>query len=329
MDEHVPYSTQTLKMYLDDVAWAHKQEEVFRVFAADDEEKRYRFPPMKGHQRLFLHSLAEDFGFDSESVDPEPHRHLMVFKTPRFVSAPMKTLAQAARIRRSQLAISAPVSTVAERKEPEYNSFLLRGLKFALTEDELRPIIQKVIPASSMAIHFLQEEVILLPQTRLDLSAIQSSFSTAIISANLASSVLQAQVDTSGFDPVVVAVQTKSTPASAGGWSQVAGAAARRTAAPTVQPVGQKTVYTVLGSKMAERKKQETTKKVKAKKEEVVDDWEVEMEKEASDEGVRAEGVDGQTEGNEEDQAMLDGVDVAIEATAPEAEDATPASASA
>ena len=292
-DDHVPYSTQTLRMYLEDVAWAHKQEEIFRLFAADEQEKRFRFDPMKSHQRQFLHSLAEDFGLDTESVDPEPHRHIMLFRTPRFVSAPMKTLAQAARIRKAQLAVSAPAATPVVR-EPDYNGFLLRGLKFALTEEELRPVLKKVIPVSTVDVHFLSDEVALFPHSQIDLSTIQPTLSAAIISAELASSVLRAQLHTSGPNtiPVVVAVQTKSTPASSGGWSQVAAAAKRTTLVPAA-PVGQKSLYTVLGSKMAERKKgtQANEKKLKSiRKEDVVDDWEAEVDKEG---GVPADGEPG------------------------------------
>ncbi|ETN38831.1 uncharacterized protein HMPREF1541_06870 [Cyphellophora europaea CBS 101466] len=282
MDEHVPYSTATLTAYLDDVAWAHKQEEIIRLFAADDEEKRYRFPPMKPRQRQFLHNLAEDFALDTESLDPEPHRHIMLFKTPRFVSAPMKTLAQAARIRRGQLNISAPVaSSVVEKKDPIYNGFVVRGLKFALTEDELRPIIKKAMPVSQMDIHFLGDEVALLPQSKLDLNAIQPTLSTAIIAADLAANVLQARLDTSSFEPRILDVQTKSTAASAGGWSQVAAAGRKPAVAPTTKAVGQRNVYTVLGSRVAEAKKKKMENENMFKsKEEIVDDWEAEMEKE-------------------------------------------------
>jgi transcriptional repressor NF-X1 len=64
---------------------------------------------MQANQRAFLHSLAEDYGFDSESQDPEPHRHICIFKTPRFVSAPMKTLAQCVKIKPPTTAEPAPL----------------------------------------------------------------------------------------------------------------------------------------------------------------------------------------------------------------------------
>lgn len=284
MNDHVPYSTATLTMYLEDVAWAHKQEEIVRIFAADDEEKRYRFPPMKSRKRQFMHSLAEDFGMDSESVDPEPHRHVMLFKTPRFVSAPMKTLAQAARIRRSQLAVQAPIlQSVVEKREPVYTSFLLRAPKFALTEEELRPVVQKVMPATQVDLRFMAEEVAIIPRGKIDLAAMQPSLSTVIVAHDLAASVLLANIDFSDADPKVVDVQTKSTPAAHGGWSQVAAAGNKKPMmAPMAKPVGQKPIYTVLGTKPSEakKKKAENEKALKRKKEDVVDDWEAEMERE-------------------------------------------------
>jgi transcriptional repressor NF-X1 len=94
IDDHIPYSAKTLELFRESTKFCQIYEREFRVFAADEKEKRLRFKPMKANQREFIHSLAEDFGLDSESQDPEPHRHVCIFKTPRFVSAPMKTLAQ-------------------------------------------------------------------------------------------------------------------------------------------------------------------------------------------------------------------------------------------
>ena len=123
MDDHIPYSSTTLDMFKDNVKWCQTQEREFRVFAADELEKRLRFKPMPSSQRAFLHSLAEDFGFDSESMDPEPHRHVSIFKTPRFVSAPMKTLSQCVKI---QSAVQPPTASAPTTKiiQP-YNALLL------------------------------------------------------------------------------------------------------------------------------------------------------------------------------------------------------------
>ncbi|KAK2755558.1 FKBP12-associated protein [Arachnomyces sp. PD_36] len=39
-----------------------------------------RFNPARAPLRSFIHSLSEDWGFRSESYDPEPHRHVLVYK---------------------------------------------------------------------------------------------------------------------------------------------------------------------------------------------------------------------------------------------------------
>lgn len=307
-DDHVPYSTATLNTYLADVAWAHKQEEILRLFAADDEEKRYRFPPMKPHQRSFVHNMAEDFGFDSESVDPEPLRHIMLFKTPKFVSAPMKTLAQAARIKRAQLNISAPVQGTTERKEEEkveFNGFLLTKPRFALTEDELRPIVMKSAPGIPFGISFLPGEVgVALIPSNCDtsvsiLTALQPPLSSAITDANLAAAVHLCAFDTTGFEPRIIQIQSKSTSAATGGWSQVAAKRAVPRQAPQVAPVGQRPIYTVLGSRLQEARKKKLEdeamlkKLAKARAEEpVVDDWEMEAEKEDAGVGGEASPVE-------------------------------------
>ncbi len=61
-------------------------------------------------------------------MDPEPHRHVCVFKTPRFVSAPRKTLAQCARLVRNT-----PAPATAPRPADQnqaYNAFLLKEPRF-------------------------------------------------------------------------------------------------------------------------------------------------------------------------------------------------------
>ncbi|KAH6651091.1 hypothetical protein F5144DRAFT_617760 [Chaetomium tenue] len=130
-DEHIPYSDTSLRLFRENVSWAQTQERQLRVFAAAPEEKRIRFKPMPPHQRAFLHALAEDFGLDSESQDPGPHRHVCVFKTPRFVSAPGKTLGQclqvadkAAKLRTGVSAITPKSSSSPRRQGPPFNAFL-------------------------------------------------------------------------------------------------------------------------------------------------------------------------------------------------------------
>ena len=83
--------------------------------------------------------------------------------------------------------------------------------------------------------------------------------------------------------------------------------------APRLVAVGEKSVYTVLGSRLrdAKKKKEEAMAK-KAKEEEVVDDWEEEMRREEAEERARYETRDeralangGDGEEKEEGQAVL------------------------
>lgn len=311
-DDHVPYSATTLKLYLENVAWCHEQEEILRIFAADEDEKRYRFRPMRPRQRQFIHNLCEDFGFDGESLDPEPHRHVHVFKTPKFVAAPMKTLAQAARIRRAQLNIQAPISGTStperradEVKPAEYNGLLLKQPRFALTEDELRPVIRAVVPANDFEIIFLSatDGIALIPKNEWDgqeqiqtlLETLQPIVSTAISRDGLATSAVLCEfdLDLSNTEPKVIQeAGTTAVPGrSAGGWSQVAAKRSVPMMAPSVAPVGQRSSFTVLGSKLAEAKKKKKEdaafeKRRRALQQEpVVDDWSAEMEREESSEG--------------------------------------------
>ena len=314
IDDHIPYSNATLNMYISNSTWCHEQETILRIFAADEDEKRYRFKPMRPRQRAFVHSLAEDFGFDGESLDPEPHRHILIFKTPKFVAAPMKTLAQAARIRRAQLNVATPIERPAtpeiranEVKPPEYNGLLLKKPRFALTEDELRAAVRAVAPSNDFGVVFLSsiDGVALLPQnewngeeqTKTLLETLQPIVSAAVSRDGLAASAVLCEFDLTSAhsEPKILheAGQPIGGSSAAGGWSQVAAKRSAPMAAPTVAAVGQKSSFTILGSKLAEAKKRKEEEKAMEKKrkellkQDVVEDWSAEVDRE-EDERVKS-----------------------------------------
>jgi transcriptional repressor NF-X1 len=181
--DHIPFSNETLTLFASHPKWGQTQEREFRVFAAAEDEKRLRFNPMQASQRAFIHALADDFGFDSDSVDPEPHRHVLVWKTPRFVSAPNKTLADALRLRQQSLrsanvsdtetgpSASKPHQQPTKPTEP-FNSFVIKNPRFALTLDEVRTEVLHVLSSTgphpfTFDIEFLpSEEVVLKASTR-------------------------------------------------------------------------------------------------------------------------------------------------------------------
>ena len=279
-------------MFKESTKWAQSQEREFRVFAADESEKRIRFKPMTQYQRAFVHSLAEDFGFDSESMDPEPHRHVFVFKTPRFVMAPMKTLMECLRIKNAAAETTGTLSfSEAQKKaasnEP-FNGFLLTGPRFALTLEELRHDLQPTfdtMPTLIFTISFLPNEEIVIkahpaahsnniPASSIEasLKSLKASLASIISTNQLASSLYLCTLDSS------LNIQRRETDGAgtSGGWSQVAAKAAigPRTA-PKQQAVGGKSSFTVLGSKLKDAKKRKEEKeKEKVEMGEVVDDWE-------------------------------------------------------
>ena len=275
MDDHIPYSLTTLDLFQTNPKFSQTYEREFRVFAADENEKRLRFKPMKQHERAFLHALAEDFGLDSESQDPEPHRHVCIFKTPRFVSAPMKTLAQCIKIR----PIAAVLDPVQSKRllastEP-FNAFLLSNPKFGLTIDELHSALQPefLAAATEFDIAFLPPgEIVLraLPNgswhQKIEKTLLnhKTAITKKITLAKLASTVTLCLVDSN------LNVVKKEDDHAGGGWSQVAkGATASRSL--QQQSVGAKSEFTVLGNKAVKKVKKEVT-------EEAVDDWEREVE---------------------------------------------------
>ncbi|SZE99651.1 unnamed protein product [Blumeria hordei] len=144
-DSHIPYSTKTLDFLVKDQGFTQQCELQMRNFACNKGEKQMRFKPMASSRRAFLHSLAQDFGLHSESQDAEPHRHVTIFKTARFVSAPIKTLSQCIPLKVSGKLIaktSATTLTPPLSKTEPWNAYLLLSPKFDLTIDELQTALK-------------------------------------------------------------------------------------------------------------------------------------------------------------------------------------------
>ncbi|GJC92072.1 NF-X1 type zinc finger [Colletotrichum higginsianum] len=248
----------------------NNQEREFRVFASEPSEKRLRFKPMPSFQRAFLHALAEDFGFDSESQDPEPHRHVSIFKTPRFVSAPKKTLAQCAKIRSDAAksaasAAAAASSSAATASAPEpFNALLLTAPRFGPQP----PLLHDLVPPS--------EEILIraVPVTSWGTtpSAVESTLASlkpvvarTVTKEGIAAAAIMVHADASLN--VLRREGAPSADGSSGGWNAVVGRAAaqRRTVAPKSAADARPASGFVSFSKLARKKVVEDT---------VADDWE-------------------------------------------------------
>ncbi|KAK2858382.1 hypothetical protein FQN49_004790 [Arthroderma sp. PD_2] len=84
--ENLPYSKDTLDLYTElasssSLSTLETYESKLYALALSMTERSTRFPPARSNFRAFVHSLAEDWDFKSESLDPEPHRHVVVFKS--------------------------------------------------------------------------------------------------------------------------------------------------------------------------------------------------------------------------------------------------------
>ncbi|KAF4423330.1 FKBP12-associated protein 1-like protein [Colletotrichum fructicola] len=282
-DDHIPYSDTTLKLFRElSLTWAQNQEREFRVFASEPSEKRLRFKPMPKAQRAFIHNLAADFGFDSESQDPEPHRHVSVFKTPRFVSAPKKTLAQCAKIRadaaKLTAAPAASSSANASAAPEPFNALLLTAPRFGLTIDEIDSALATHLKSHnslSFTTSFLPSDEILIravPVTSWGTSpsAVESTLSSlkplvarTVTKEGLAAAALLVTADAN----LNVLRREGAAAAGAGGWNAVVGRAAaqRRVFGPAKPETTRPSSGFVSFSKLARKKVVEDS---------VADDWE-------------------------------------------------------
>ncbi|KAK4231754.1 transcriptional repressor NF-X1 [Podospora fimiseda] len=339
-DDHIPYSDKTLKMFRENITWAQTQEREFRVFASSSDEKRLRFKPMPPNQRAFLHSLAEDYGLDSESQDPEGHRHVCIFKTPRFVAAPQKTLAQCYRL----VQANKRVVVVSEKPQPAvqaFNALLLTQPRFGLTTEEVEKELYKDLATASRSglaltfqTSFLSTEEILIkavpnftaasiitsaPQTiESSLTALKSSILKTISSRSggIARNVILCHADDSLN---ILRREGVDSGANTGGWNAVASRGAKRVivAAPKTPATGSKTTLGVLGSGraggafVALRRLELRKKEAEQEKETVVDNWEEAVDKEEGSGAEKNNNV-GKSEGeasgsgNEKEAGMME-----------------------
>ncbi|KAL4910795.1 hypothetical protein BDW74DRAFT_141891 [Aspergillus multicolor] len=84
---NLPYSAETLDMYVQlsktsPLSTLQSHESTLHSLATitAPNQRSIRTQPAKSSIRAFIHSLATDYGFVSESYDPEPHRHVFVLK---------------------------------------------------------------------------------------------------------------------------------------------------------------------------------------------------------------------------------------------------------
>ncbi|RGP62877.1 hypothetical protein FLONG3_10099 [Fusarium longipes] len=242
-NDHVPFSDDTLKLYKQFPKWGDEQESQFRVFAANKDEVRLRYEPMKNISRQFLHLLAEDFGLESKSEDHDIHRSVLVWKTDKFVAAPPKTLSQCVKIRAAQAAEAAAAAAIRPPSPPvletePFNALVLTEPRFGLTNDDVNTALASDLSSLqgfSFKVDFLGEEVLIkatvaysafLTPAPLEksLEVLKPRIEQTIHREKLAENVLLCHSDVNG------AITRREVPrrAGAGGWSAVAGRAASK-----------------------------------------------------------------------------------------------------
>lgn len=242
---------------------------------------------MQAAQRAFLHSLAEDFGLDSEGVDPEPHRHVVVFKAPNFVKAPMKTLSQCKRTALVEEKTQKP--TVDKHA---FNAIILTEPRFALTIDELREDLKRNPDTAVVAgwkIEFLPNEEIVLHGSLADgvdegtYMRLKPLIAEVAKTKELAKATSLCAIDHS----LNVVRREEDMAASAGGWATVVkGAGNPMQRKKEAETVSGRNAFAILGgNRIAERKRKEKeeAKKRKAAEEALAENWEDAVDEDGED----------------------------------------------
>jgi len=164
-----PFSEEVVSAYNRDPKWSAVMETKFRTFIENKDQRALQFPPMRAPLREFLHLLAEAYGLDSESQDPEPYRSVMVRKPSSFVVVPRKALAECA-AKTGAASGSAPAGVQQLKKiarSQAVNAFLLKGIKVGLLATELEKELS-ILKDSQLRFDISwcgDEDVLLKPRT--------------------------------------------------------------------------------------------------------------------------------------------------------------------
>lgn len=284
------YCEGTIFLFLKDKRWATGIEEKFRGFA-ESTQKHLSFSPMRSTQRAFIHSLAGDFGFASQSQDPEPYRSVSIHKGSSFTVAPKKTMMEYVASKPSAVPATVPVS-IQQLKKPRrntYNAVLLQGIKVGVLASEIEKELEPVLKDSQLRfyLHWTgDEEVMLLPK--------ESSLAADQIELELAEGLshkLKRLFATKGLadkvELVLVGRDRQIVSRESGGkWSVVAGGRPANhpgLKAPVQAGVGMKSRFELgQGAGEMASKSAENLKKKKEKEPDIVDDWEMAADDEAN-----------------------------------------------
>ncbi|KAF3916775.1 hypothetical protein ABW20_dc0108020 [Dactylellina cionopaga] len=168
------YSDETLEFYIDNKVWCTGIEKMMREFCEDKGKIRLAFRPMKSHLRGWIHGLAEDYGLDSESQDPEPYRSVVATKNGTW-NMPSRGLAEAVKVRRKEVSnantTSAATGIQQLRKTTglqAVNAILLSGLRVGLLTSELEKELNPVLKQATLRFGirwYGDEEVLLEPMS--------------------------------------------------------------------------------------------------------------------------------------------------------------------
>lgn len=308
------YSDMTIEMYHEQSKqFTHTIEKSLRAFA-EAPQKRFAFQPMKSQLRHFIHSLAADFGLESESQDPEPHRSVVVMKGPKFTTAPKKTITEFIRspAKPATLSTHTPMPTPTpmigqprKTSKQAVNAIVLEGIRVGLLMDELEKELKPILNTSQLKfnIHWTgDEEVILEPKPNpfgtcdidFELSNIKPALRRTIKAKCLAQDVELCLVGKDGRIVnredqkwAVVTGVNKGSSSNMPTWGGRAGVTIGQNGFAALDPHNVSRMV-ALGAnrsseslKEKERKEKERKEKEKKKQEpEVVDDWEIAADEE-------------------------------------------------
>lgn len=276
---------------------------------------------MRRQNREFLHLLAEDWGLESESLDPEPYRSVVVRKPISFHYKPRKTISEF---------IATPAKPVSEiptttgglqqlkksRATPLSNALHLTSPRVGLLTSELEKELAPVLAESQLRFTISWttggEEILLTPKP--------SSLGPEQVDGEIKAIVgkIRRRVAQTGVAGGVEAVEAKDGKVVVGeGWNVVgAGSGARAWTGTTGATVARNRFDMTPLPKVPALPAVKKVEKKKVKEEEVLESWDMELDEEEEEAQPEEAEVEGKGKGKEAESSIESSVPHPTTATA-------------
>ncbi|KAI8359868.1 hypothetical protein EDC96DRAFT_513466 [Choanephora cucurbitarum] len=156
------YDDSLREFYLDNANWCRQIENTMIEFVKETDRKSFHFKPMRSEYRRFIHRYAVHFNLQTEAIDSEPKRSVILRKSMGVCRIPPILLSRAARnpsLNRPPPSLASTPPEVDKTSKQPVNALYLSDMAFGLTKLELDADLVSLIKIGDDTIHFTSKWV--------------------------------------------------------------------------------------------------------------------------------------------------------------------------